>query len=191
MQVYERTANQEHHFGRLYDMAKLGAAGFSWPVENINDWHPGMYKNVQPRFNGGVCCPYESRLQAGDKLYRFAPSGCSLENHLRGRWWFDEETCVFLWSKSGYENRDANFRNQARRAFGVLDEWGDMGNLVTVVLKEDFWCIKGSTAPAKESSGPVVMHNPFGTDVLQIFVPGGFTEATVTAKRAAFDRLVY
>ena len=148
--------------------------------------HPEDYKRVQAKFNGGISSPIETRLQKGDKIYRFSGSSTPLDRHVAGRWWFDEEACIFLWSKA--KNRDSEFRSLARAMFAVLHEWGDMGNLVTGTLCEDFWALKGMSAPA--TSDKQSLHNPFGLNGLQIFVPGGFTQADLVSLRpAALNRL--
>jgi hypothetical protein len=101
--VWARTRNEGHHTGRLYEQAQLDAAGFDHSVTG-----------GQPRFNGGVTAPLETRLQRGDKIYRFSSSPKTRrEDQVSGCWWFDYDTCLFLWSKS--RGTDQGFRDAAGR----------------------------------------------------------------------------
>ena len=134
--------------------------------------------------------PIETRLQKGDKIYRFSDSKHDLERIVGGGWWFDIDTCIFLWSKAGAGQTDSGFRSAARAAFGVLHEWGDMGKLVTGTLAHDFWAFKGLTAAATGKEGSI--HNPYGLNGLQIFVPGGLATPDFTdVKYASLTRVAY
>jgi hypothetical protein len=166
--MWAGTRNGDYHFGRLYEEVKLQAAGY--------DWKAGDH---QKKFNGGITAPIETRLQKDDKIYRFAGSRqTKLEDQIRGSplgrgsWWFDYETCLFLWSKCK-DRSDEGFRNAARSAFAVLHDWSDMNYCVAGVLAYDFWSIYGNTAPAKRENEFAI--NPYGFVPRQIFIPGHLT----------------
>jgi|GEM_PF-4236257 len=194
MKLHEKTVNEGHHQGTLYEIAQLEAAGYQWP--DSAKWggtlHPEKYKTTQAKFNGGIVSPIESRLQKGDKIYRFADSKLDFATHMGGRWWFDYDTCLALYKHSGTGLTDEGFRRAARAGMAVLYEWGDMGKLVTGVLNHDFWAIKGCSAPAYGKRNGEKINNPYGLDVLQMFVPGGFKKEHFTdIKYAALTRLKY
>jgi hypothetical protein len=143
----------------------------------------------QPKFNGGVTANREVRLEPGDKLYRFAGSNKrTLADQLNGEWWFDEDTCIFLWSKSG--GLDKGFRQAARMAFAVIDEWSDMNFCVSGRLAYSFWAIAGNTARAEGKNGASV--NPYGIEIKQLFIPGGLKETDfVDVKPVSIARVAY
>lgn len=173
IQIWAGTRNGDRHFGRSYQDAQLDAAG-------VFRSNPRVQK---PKFNGGITSPLETRLQTGDKIYRFAGSRQTrLEDQIRGSWWFDYDTCLFLWSKVK-DDSDEGFRNVARTAFAVLDEWSDMNFCVSGVLAYDFWAISGNTARA--DSGATHAINPYGLLVRQIFIPGGLTRNDFNIVRPA------
>lgn len=192
MAIYDGTRNYDHHCGIRYEVATLEATGFQWAAvgQKEKEANPKNYGKSQPKFNGGIISPIETRLQKNDKIYRFSDSASNQEQIVGGRWWFDMDTCIFLWSKAGIGQTDAGYRSAARAAFAVLHEWGDMGRLVTGILACDFWAFKGLTAPAKGNECSI--NNPYGLDGLQIFVPGGFVKSDFTAvKDAALTRVKY
>src|SRR5262245_33200252 len=97
--VWGGTRNGDHHIGKAYEYAQLEAAGFEWPKRKSKSGP--KTKQQQPRFNGGVTSPLEVRLQKGDKLFRFNPSDPGdLARQVRGHWWFDRDTCIYLWSRT-------------------------------------------------------------------------------------------
>jgi hypothetical protein len=173
------TRNYDHHHDiQKYRRALERAAGF---VRKSDD--------EQPRYNGGVTANREIRLQKGDKLYRFAGSNKkTLDEQVGGEWWFDEDTCIFLQSKSG--GLDSGFRRAARMAFAVIDEWSDMNFCVSGHLAYSFWAIAGNTARAEGKSGASV--NPYGIDVRQLFVPGGLKKSDFAdIKPVGITRVAY
>jgi hypothetical protein len=179
------TANYLHSVGWRLERAQLRAAG--WQPHD-GDSHDGR-KNLRKQFNGGITRQLVKRLQRGHKLFRFTPSGpIDLGRQVAGEWWFDQEACIFLWSKSG--GTDNGFRNAARAAFCVLPEWGDMGNCVSGFLTADFWAITGTSARADGKGGS--LHNPYGVDCLALFVPGGLSPSNFADLRpVGLGRLKY
>jgi hypothetical protein len=97
----------------------------------------------------------------------------TLVDQLQGEWWFDEDTCLFLWSKSGW--LDKGFRQAARMAFAVIEEWSDMNFCVSGRLAWSFWAIAGNTARAVGENSASI--NPYGIEVRQLFIPGGLKES--------------
>jgi hypothetical protein len=175
------TKNYAHSVGRRLADAQLRAAGWQRGT--------GLESGSKKRFNGGITRHLTKRLQAGDKLFRFAPSGpFDAARHVSGEWWFDQNAAIFLLSKS--DGTDDGFRQAARWAFCVLPEWGDMGNCMSVHLAADYWAIAGTAARANGESG--TMTNPFGTDCLTLFIPGGLVLADLTLVRpVGLTRLKY
>lgn len=170
--IHEGTRNSHLHAGKPYLIAQLEAVGYEWPPGTVwrGEKHPAEYWRCQPRFNGGIVSAIEVRLQRGDKIYRFAGSDTPQDRHISKCWWFDEDTCIFLWSRSG--GTDHGFRNAAREAFAVIRDWSDMDRLVTGRLAHDFWAFKGVTATATGAGS--TMRDRNGFDAMQLFVPGGF-----------------
>lgn len=176
--IWGGTRNGDHHFGKDYHEAQLKAAGFD-----------SRRKGGQPRFNGGVCALLETRLQAGDKLYRFSGSNRkTMAEQFIGEWWFDEDMCVLLWKLS--DGSDNGFREAARRVFAVLPEWSDMNFCVSGVLRHDFWAIRGTTAAARGRTETI--SNSLGLDARQLFVPGKLGLADFRdARRVSLTRVAY
>lgn len=176
--VWGGTRNGGHHVGTNYTDAQLDAAGFD-----------RKHKGAQPKFNGGVVAHREIRLRARDKLYRFCGSTVKgIENQARGRWWFDEEMCVLLWSLSN--GTDQGFREAARTMFAVLPEWSDMNFCVSGWLKYDYWAILGMTAQARSKSGTA--SNRHGHEARQLYVPGMLDKDSFGLVRpVGLTRLVY
>lgn len=164
---WKNTTNAHHHEGELYELALLRSIGHKSP------WNPELHLCCKRPFNGGIQSNrLESHLEKGDKIFRFSDKKRAPEKNdvISGCWWFDQETCIYLWKISSSGEK---FRDNARDAFGVLEEWGDMGNLVSGFLTSNFWCFKGVTATA-EGSGKKIVGGMHGLDALQVFVPGGF-----------------
>lgn len=192
------TKNAEHfHNKARFELAELEAAGFDFEYARKNlgikkeNWHSGAYKKVAtPRFNGGIKAMMISRLQKGDKLYRFGAQTFSRECIATGRWWFDEDVCIYLWKISG--NDDHKFRSSARSCFAVPEEWSDMSRIVTGTLAHDYWCFKGVSATARSSSKSTSMHGG-GMISLQIYIPGGLDQESFEndLKDGALLRSVY
>ncbi len=157
--IYDGTKNYTLHFGDDYRNAQERASG------RVKGTEAG-----RERYNGGLSSPLETRLQRGDALYRFSGSAAmSVDKRASGEWWFDRETLLFLMSRGG--GTDAGFRQVARTAFAVIDEWSDMNFCVSGILAHDVWAIGGNTAAASGRGG--TLHNPYGLSVRQLFVPGG------------------
>lgn len=177
-EVWGGTRNGDHHFGKQYLEAQLGAAGFD-----------RRHSAGQPRFNGGMVAHREVRLVAGQKLYRFCSSKVTkLQDQACGHWWFDEDMCILLWSVS--DGSDASFRRAARTMFAVLPEWNDMNFCVSGRLKSDHWAIRGTTAKASGVGGSYGNHH--GQEARQLFVPGKLDhEAFSQLRPVGLTRAVY
>ncbi len=179
--VFGGTRNYALSVGHRRHDAQLRAAG----------WQRGTGEKPGQKqlFNRGITRHLTKRLQKGDKLFRFAPSGrFDAARHARGEWWFDQEAAIFLLSRS--DGTDDGFRQAARWAFCVLPEWGDMGNCMSAYLAHDYWAIAGTAARAHGRSGS--MTNPHGTDCLTLFIPGGLQLADlVNVRPVGLTRLQY
>jgi len=133
---------------------------------------------VPHNYNGGLFAGRMSRLQKGDRLFRFSNSDKrTLEERFEGDWWFDWECLATIRAASRIENAD--FAATARSFLGML--WGDKTNLVGGLLTADFWCLKGLTGAFGDQQQH--MSGPPRTDVMQIYVPGGLKLAYFSQPR--------
>jgi hypothetical protein len=189
--IYAGTHNVNYRINSaLYRFSQLEAAGFQWPAPRFGSPKAlfadlahanapdaaGMleaWMASNPRFNGGVTMPRDTRYQKGDYLYRFSDSSASQRRSVSGKWWFDYDSYLYLRGQSYGDF--SRFRDYARAGFCVLDEYGDMGNLVRAKLIVDLWAIIGSSAPARgarSERGRDSIVNWFGSNLFQIYIPG-------------------
>lgn len=191
------THNSDFFFDhRKYELAELESAGFDFSFARkhfkvrSDNWDQGSYKKVSnPKFNGGIRCRLVARLEKGDRLFRFGRQNSTRDDVATGSWWFDEETCRYLWKISGMD--DGAFRNNARYCFCVPDEWSDMSRLVSCELDSSYWCFKGFSEPVRRAPQLATMTG-FDSTPMQIYLPGGLSDSDrKNVKDVAINRSVY